>query len=90
MIEVIISSAPVRILHFYQPLLYGGLYCLFSVLYYHSGGTDPTGLSYIYPIADWDSDPEKAVIVFALASLLACVYHVRVIYTIIFSKIYAL
>ena len=43
------------------PLLVGVWYTLFSVVYWATGGRDPDGHSWIYPMLDWDH-PDTAVI----------------------------
>ena len=52
-IELVVSAVPVRILHFYQPLLYLTLYLTFNVIYFILGGQTPEGTHYIYPVLDW-------------------------------------
>lgn len=34
------SSQPSRLLHIYQPLIFGTIYMLFGVIYHFAGGTD--------------------------------------------------
>lgn len=38
---LISSSHPSRLLHLYQPVIFGLTYAVFSAIYYHAGGLDP-------------------------------------------------
>ncbi|XP_068759937.1 uncharacterized protein [Montipora capricornis] len=66
LIETFLSSIPVRLLHVVYAMLYGSLYCLFTVVYWLLGGTNDAGDSYIYPILDYSNDPRLAAILIVL------------------------
>jgi hypothetical protein len=42
-------------LHFYQSLAALGPYVVFSAIYWAAGGRRENGLSYIYPILNWEN-----------------------------------
>ncbi len=56
-----INAIPVRLLHFYQPLLYGTVYFLFTICYWQLDGTNEEGSPYIYEILDYDDNLGKAL-----------------------------
>ncbi|KAJ8735754.1 hypothetical protein PYW07_007374 [Mythimna separata] len=75
MLLLLLSSAhPVRLLHIYQPALFGILYVLFSVIYHFAGGTDQKGNAYIYPVVNW-SEPSTTILVVFLTTLLLLSLH---------------
>lgn len=75
MLLLLMSSAhPVRLLHIYQPVLFGIVYLLFSVIYHFAGGTDQKGNAYIYPVVNW-SEPSITVLVVFLTTLLLLSLH---------------
>ena len=51
-----LSARPVRLLHIYQPILYGLVYMVFNIAYFF---LEPPPLNLIYPIFDW-SQPLSA------------------------------
>ncbi len=61
-INLFITRIPIRVLHFYQTIIYAIIYVIFSVIYDVTGGTDPEGERYIYKLLDWTSDLEKAAL----------------------------
>lgn len=52
-INLFLTHRPVRLKHFYHPLLFGIFYLLFGIFYYAARGTDEHGNRYIYNIIDW-------------------------------------
>ncbi|CAL4061302.1 unnamed protein product, partial [Meganyctiphanes norvegica] len=53
-VDMLVSAAPVRILHFTWPLMYLLAYLIFAVVYFCTGGTNPWGGHAIYPILDFN------------------------------------
>lgn len=53
LLDLIIVGVPIRVEHFWWPLVCGVIYILFTVIYYHAGGLDKHGDHYIYKILDW-------------------------------------
>jgi len=60
---LVFSAKPVRLVHVYQPVVYGVIYVIFSVLYHAAGGDA------IYPVLDWNK-PESAVMTALLIPLI--------------------
>ncbi|XP_065332366.1 protein rolling stone-like [Cloeon dipterum] len=52
-VDLMVTAHPVRLLHFYQPLIFGAAYLVFTFIYFVLGGTNKRGSSSIYPILDW-------------------------------------
>jgi len=69
-IDIVLSRAPFRILHGYQPMLYGIVYIIFNAVYVFSGGVGNTGTNYIYPILNWLDNPRVAFAVGIAAPLI--------------------
>ena len=76
-IEIAISQAPIRFLHFYQPIVFAILYGLFSFFYYLAGGTDHEGMP-IYPVTDWGNDSRSALTTIASIALFCLILHVSI------------
>ena len=51
--DLLITATPIRLLHFYQPMVYLAIYALFSVIFYLAGGMTASGSHYIYPVLNW-------------------------------------
>ncbi|CAB3241031.1 unnamed protein product [Arctia plantaginis] len=68
------SSLPVRLLHIYQPLLFGITYMLFGLFYHLGGGIDRLGNPYIYSVIDW-SKPGTTVVVLLITGILLILLH---------------
>lgn len=75
---LITSRHPVRLLHFYIPLILGIIYMLFSVIYYAAGGLSPFGTAWIYPMLDW-SNPGPTILLSVGSALLIVVIHFIVV-----------
>ena len=57
MFDVFLTAIPVRLHHFYQPLLLGGIYAAVTGVYWAAGNSDP-----IYPFLDYTNQPSKSAI----------------------------
>mmetsp|Transcript_55729 Transcript_55729/g.180948 ORF Transcript_55729/g.180948 Transcript_55729/m.180948 type:complete len:329 (+) Transcript_55729:136-1122(+) len=54
LIDLLLTRQPFYIQHVYAPFLFASVYCLFTFVYYHAGGTEEDGTSrYIYKAVDW-------------------------------------
>ena len=62
--DTMLSSVPIRLLHIVYPMLYTTVYCMFTVIYWGSGGAS------IYPMTDYTGRP-----VFAAVALL-CMFFI--------------
>eukprot|EP00118_Oscarella_pearsei_P001587 m.7846 g.7846 ORF g.7846 m.7846 type:complete len:187 (+) comp19802_c0_seq2:299-859(+) len=71
LIDLFLSRVPTRILHFYQPIVYGSVYAIFTVIYWAAGGTGLNGSRFIYKILDFDDEPGMAVLYIVLIVLVA-------------------
>ena len=60
-VNMLITARPVRIQHFYIPLIFMALFSLFTLIYWLCGGTTLTGRTYIYPITDYSRPALVAV-----------------------------
>ena len=52
--DMSLSGRPFRLMHFYNPLLVLLSYVVFSAIYWAAGGVTERGLTYIYPILNWE------------------------------------
>lgn len=62
LVDMCITGIPVRILHMYQPMLFGATYGVFTAIYWAAGGLNEHGKPYVYKMLDFGSTPTKAVI----------------------------
>lgn len=72
LIDILMSSTPVRILHMIYPMIYICTYAIFSVIYWAEGGTNPDGHPYIYAALDYENHPKNAsvmVVLFVFAAI---------------------
>lgn len=85
-VDTLMCSIPVRLLHVVYPMLLMITYALFSVIYWKSGGTNPFGQPYIYAVLDYQNHPTVAAItivsIFFIAlplsqSFLYCLFRFR-------------
>lgn len=54
-VDIFLGKKPCRLLHFYQPLVLFVAYVAFSLIFWAFGGRNEAGLSYIYPILNWEN-----------------------------------
>ncbi|XP_013133361.1 PREDICTED: protein rolling stone-like isoform X2 [Papilio polytes] len=73
--ELVLSAHPSRLLHVMQPLYFGIVYLIFTIVYYDAGGLDPWGHVFIYPVIDW-SKPEQTLVVASLTGLFLALMHI--------------
>lgn len=62
-IDICLSGIPARLLHVYQPVVYGVIYTVFTVIYWASGGTNERNRSYIYSITDYNTNATRAALI---------------------------
>ncbi|ESP03529.1 hypothetical protein LOTGIDRAFT_199138 [Lottia gigantea] len=76
--NLIITAVPVRIYHFFHPVLFSTLYIIFTVIYQEAGGSNGLDKPYIYSVIDWRT-PDTAALYSVLAALvLTPISHVIV------------
>eukprot|EP00128_Syssomonas_multiformis_P004464 Colp12_sorted_trinity150504_noHs@14389 len=68
--ELLFSGFEHRMAHMFHPMLYGVVYCLFTVVYYAVGATDGLGHRYVYEVTDWGGSPGAAIIIFLVSIFL--------------------
>ena len=51
LLDIWITAMPIRVLHFYIPMLFDVVYVIFSVIYDYSGATNAKGNTYIYHVS---------------------------------------
>lgn len=71
MVNLGVTSVPVRFYHFFHGVLFGIAYVIFTVIYYAAGGTNHQDKSYVYSVLDW-SDP-GTTIAYSAASVLVAI-----------------
>lgn len=71
MVELCVAMHPVRLIHFYWPLIFGSIYIIFTIIYYFSGGTGRDNSPAIYPILNWSKGEMTTVV-----SLIVCLFVV--------------
>ena len=69
--DVCVTGIPVRMLHFYQTLIFGAAFAIFSLIYWVAGGTNWEGKDYIYSSLDYTNKPTTTAISW-LAVLVSC------------------
>lgn len=73
-IDLLVQGAPRYLHHFYQPLLFGIAYGIFTVAYFYSGGIRPDGSEAIYDALDWNR-PLSATVMVSTSILSVVVLH---------------
>lgn len=53
--DIFIGKRPCNMSHFYQPLAALVPYVIFSVIYWAAGGRRENGISFIYPVLNWEN-----------------------------------
>jgi len=74
LLDTLVGARPWRLLHAVHPILFGGVFGLFSVIFYLAGGTNYYGDPFIYFIIDWRK-PGRSLLVICGVSLLLVVFH---------------
>ena len=62
MLDVFVTSYPVRFYHFIYSSTFGAVYIIFSVIYYIAGGTNSNGDRFIYSAIDYEESLGRAII----------------------------
>lgn len=75
LIDLCIVAHPIRLMHFYCPMICGACYIVFSIIYYLAGGTNKDGSIAIYPILNW-SKPGITVLICVLVTLFIIFLHI--------------
>ena len=73
--DIFLSKRPCRLLHFYHPLVLFVAYVAFSLIFWAVDGRNENGLSYIYPILNWNNLGLTVPIVFIGLVFALPVFH---------------
>ncbi len=73
--DIFLSKRPCRLLHFYHPLVLFVAYVAFSLIFWAVDGRNENGLSYIYPILNWNNLGLTVPIVFIGLVFVLPVFH---------------
>ncbi|XP_026759301.2 uncharacterized protein LOC113518525 [Galleria mellonella] len=79
LILLLLSHHPSHILHFFHPISFTFVYLVFTIIYYHAGGTNPWGGHYIYPQLDWSKPGSTVGVVFGSAFTLIILHLIVVL-----------
>lgn len=60
--DTMLSSIPVRLFHVVYPMFNGVAYTVFTVVYWAFGGTNSSGMPYIYPQTDYTGRPVTSAV----------------------------
>jgi hypothetical protein len=69
-LNLALTGVPVRIHHFFHPVIYAVLYVLFTVFYHLADGTNANYDPFVYPVINWN-DPGNAAMYGCLVALVA-------------------
>ncbi len=62
LLDIFITSYPIRFYHFIYSALLGIVYSIFTIIYYASGGTHSNGSNFIYSSLDYQTSPGTALL----------------------------
>ena len=74
-LNLLVTGIPVRVLHFWQPLTFGLVYGVFSLVYTLSGATNDKDEPFIYAILDWNKSPGLTTGILLGAAFAAVLVH---------------
>ena len=85
-VDMSVTGVPMCMSHAYHTIVYGLVYLGFAVSYWAAGGTNVSGLPYIYTVLDFDSRPTSTAVwvggiliaILCMHVLLSGVYRLRV------------
>ncbi|XP_068139993.1 protein rolling stone-like [Drosophila tropicalis] len=78
LLDLFMVAYPARLMHLIYPVIVLTIYCLFSLIYYCTGGTDILGNHFIYEILDWEKPG------LAIGSICGCLILVICLSTLVF------
>ncbi|GAA49786.1 Protein rolling stone [Clonorchis sinensis] len=79
-LDLFISSIPVRLAHAVYPILIGLIYAVFSYLFWLGGGEGPLGVGQVYPGLNW-IHPKTAILSCLCALLFSFLIHILIYVT---------
>ncbi|GAB6021151.1 hypothetical protein CHUAL_003782 [Chamberlinius hualienensis] len=92
LLDQLFCRRPRHLSHFYQPIIFGVVYVIFSAIYWGSGGTDPHGRHYVYPFLDWEKPLKSSMFAIIFSVIVAAViylllYGLYILRTFVHSKL---
>ena len=86
-LNVSVTGMPIRILHFWHPVIYGLVYSFFSLFYHLGNGTNHNGNPYIYKPINWNNAGQAVGYCLAITFVAIPVIHL-VLFGVHFLKVY--
>jgi len=74
LVDVFISDRPWRMLHAIHPIIFGGVFGVFSFIYFLAGGTNYYFEPYVYHIIDW-AHPIRTLLVIGGVTVFLVIFH---------------
>jgi len=74
LLDVFISDRPWRMLHAIHSIIFGGVFGVFSIIYFLAGGTNYYSEPYVYHIIDW-AHPMRTLLVMGGVSVFLVIFH---------------
>ncbi|CAH1962073.1 unnamed protein product [Acanthoscelides obtectus] len=74
LIDSFMVSHPFKWAHLIYPILFGGIYATFTVVYYFAGGKTAKGEPYIYKVLDWSKPSTASFITIGAFGLVLVTY----------------
>jgi len=74
MLDVFISDRPWRMLHAIHPIIFAGVFGVFSFIYFLAGGTNYYFEPYVYHIIDW-AHPMRTMLVIGGVTVFFVIFH---------------
>uniref|UniRef100_T1JA59 TNFR-Cys domain-containing protein n=1 Tax=Strigamia maritima TaxID=126957 RepID=T1JA59_STRMM len=81
LIDFLLVAAPIRMIHIYQPIVFGCAYVSFNAIYWVFGGLNHLGEKAIYPITSWDKPVQTGLAILACLGLLIIIQIILVLLT---------
>ncbi|XP_050413775.1 protein rolling stone [Patella vulgata] len=85
-LNLFITAVPNRILHFYQPVIYGIIYTVFTAVYHAANGTNMRDQPYVYSVLNWDK-PTKTIIMAIISTFIAIPIMHLFVYLLYFIRV---
>jgi len=74
LLDVFISDRPWRMVHAIHPIIFGGVFGIFSFIYFLAGGTNYYFEPYVYHIIDW-AHPIRTLLVISGVTVFMVIFH---------------
>ena len=74
LMNLTVTRRPVRLKHFYHPVIIAAVYAIFNIIYFFAKGKRDDGKRYIYQVMDWGV-PKRAILFLFIAMVLTITLH---------------